>query len=313
MSNSTTTLPAMALRSMQPIQNILCYIYAFLAAMSLATLVYLVKFITFDETLSLGTELRWRTVANKFNVTLAIANIALIGYYVFEAVHLFDDDSGTSLYAVAAYICLSSLQACLMWYTWLRGEAIFDIVLPGLPPFMKVMVPVATLVLYIPPVISLIAVFLSSNIILKSIYRIMTAVSGLLLFVFDVIVCVSFSIYLRKAMETVALLKTDQARFRITCFYGLITSFFEGIAICGYVFALTRASVLQYQIIMAVVRVFMICGFTSLVLLKVALHRQKEAAKAARGQSAVHSSFSDRVSSIPRSNPYLHYAAVEVK
>ncbi|KAI8845090.1 MEKHLA domain-containing protein [Chytriomyces cf. hyalinus JEL632] len=306
MSNTNATASALAFGSMQPTLNILCDIYGFLAAASLVTLIYLVKFIAFDETLSLGTKLTWRAVSNKFNVTLLIGEVSLIGYYAFEAVHLYDDESRTSLYAVAAYICLANLQACLMWYTWLRGEAIFDIVLPGLPPFMKVMVPAATVFLYIPSVISVIAAFMGSNNILKSIYRIMTAVSGLLLLLFDVIVCVSFSIYLRKAAETVALLKSDQTRFRITCFYGLITSFFEGVAICGYVFALTRASVMQYQIVMAVVRVFMICGLMSLVLLKVALHRQKEAAKAVRVHSALHSSHS---SSVPRSNSHIHYVA----
>ncbi|KAJ3231326.1 hypothetical protein HDU78_007766 [Chytriomyces hyalinus] len=233
MSTTNATVPALAFGSVQPALNILCYIYALLAATSLVTLFYLVKFIAFDETLSLGTKLTWRAVSNKFNVTLLIGEISIFGYYTFEAVHLYDEESGTSLYAVAAYICLANLQACLMWYTWLRGEAIFDIVLPGLPPFMKVMVPAATVFLYIPSAISVIAAFMDPNTTLKSIYRIMTAVSGLLLFLFDMIVCVSFSIYLRKATETVALLKSDQVRFRITCLYGLITSFFEGVAICG--------------------------------------------------------------------------------
>ncbi|KAJ3250590.1 hypothetical protein HDU77_006500 [Chytriomyces hyalinus] len=310
MSTTNATASALAFGSMQPALNILCNIYVSLAAVSLVTLLYLIKFIAFDETLSLGTKLTWRAVSNKFNVTLLIGEVSIIAYYAFEAVHLYDDESRTSLYAAAAYICLANLQACLMWYTWLRGEAIFDIVLPGLPPFMKVMVPAATVFLYIPSVISVIAVFMGSNSILKSIYRIMTAVSGLLLLLFDIIVCVSFSIYLRKAAETVARLKSDQTRFRITCFYGLITSFFEGVAICGYVFALTRASVIQYQIVMAVVRVFMICGLMSLVLLKVALHRQKEAAKAARVHSALHSSHS---SSVPRSTSHSHYVAVEIK
>ncbi|KAI8824750.1 hypothetical protein BJ741DRAFT_632752 [Chytriomyces cf. hyalinus JEL632] len=203
---------------MQPALNIFCSAYACLAAMSLVTMLYLVKFIAFDETLSLGTKLTWRAVFNKFNVTLLIGEVSLIGYYAFEAVHLYDDESDTSLYAVAAYICLANLQACLMWYTWLRGGAIFDIVLPALPPFMKVMVPAATVFLYIPSVISVIAAFMGSNTVLKSIYRIMTAVSGLLLFLFDVIVCVSFSIHMRKATETVALLKSDETRFRKTCF-----------------------------------------------------------------------------------------------
>ncbi|KAI8845089.1 hypothetical protein BJ741DRAFT_586944 [Chytriomyces cf. hyalinus JEL632] len=182
-----------------------------------------------------------------------------------------------------------------MWYTWLRAEAIFDIVFPKLLPVMTIMVPVATVVLYVPFVVAVIGAVIGSTSVLTAVSHLTVAVSSLLLLLFDVIVCVTFSVYLRKANATIGLLHAENDRFQITCFYGLVTSLFEGLSVFGYVFALTRVSFLEYQTIMVVVRALVLCGYCMLVLLKVALHRQKEARRAVRTVSTGHSTYSSRL------------------
>ncbi|KAJ3239349.1 hypothetical protein HDU78_002863 [Chytriomyces hyalinus] len=295
------TAPIALTRSIHPTLNILSYTYVCLASLSLAVLLYLVKFVILDETLSLGNKLTWRAVSNKFNIALLIGNVSITAYYALEVVTIFDDPRITSLCGAAAYFCFAGLQTCLMWYTWLRAEAIFDIVFAKLLPFMRIMIPAATVVLYVPSVVAVIAAVTGSSSVLTAVSHLTIAVSSLLLLLFDIIVCVSFSLYLRKANATVGLLDAQNDRFRITCFYGLVTSLFEGLSVFGYVFALTRVSFLEYQTIMVVVRALVLCGYSTLVLLKVALHRQKEGRRAVRTISTGHSTYSSRFSSLPRS------------
>ncbi|KAJ3224852.1 hypothetical protein HDU81_008286 [Chytriomyces hyalinus] len=288
-------------RSFHPTLYILSYIYICLAVLSLAVLLYLIKFIIHDETLFLGNKLTWRGVSNKFNVALMIGNVSIGIYYALEVSAILDDPRITSFCGAGAYFCFAGLQTCLMWYTWLRAEAIFDIVFPKLLPFMRIMVPAATVVLYVPSVVALTAAITGTSSVLTVVSHLTVAVSSLLLLVFDVIVCVSFSLYLRKANATVGLLHADNDRFRITCFYGLVTSFFEGLSVFGYVFALTRVSYMEYQTIMVVVRALVLCGFCTLVLLKTALHRQKEARRTVRTTSTGQNTYSSRFSSLHRS------------
>ncbi|KAJ3231518.1 hypothetical protein HDU81_003703 [Chytriomyces hyalinus] len=296
---SNAPIPAADIRSIHPTLYILSYVYILYVTLLLAVLAYLIKFIIIDETLSQGTKLTWKAVSNKFNTALLIGNIFIIGYVSFEVSSVFDDAQKTSLSGVGAFFCFAGLQTCLTWYTWLRGEAIFDIVFPRLLPSMRATVFVGTIVLYVPPIVALIGVFVEANAVLTRVSQVTIAVSGLVLSTFDLAVCLSFVMYLRQADTSPQLLNSDNDRFRITCFYGLITSFFEGAAICGYAVALTRASTLEFQIMMVVVRGFVFCGHVTLVLLKVALHRQKEALRASKANSTLLGSQSRRTSNLP--------------
>ncbi|KAI8845088.1 hypothetical protein BJ741DRAFT_586941 [Chytriomyces cf. hyalinus JEL632] len=276
--------------------HILSDIYVFLAAVSLFVLFYLVKFIIIDETLSQGVKLTSRAIFNKFNTAISGGGLFLMGYYAFEAVAVLQGRSITTAYSLGAHACLAGIQFCYMCYTWLRGEAIFDITNPRLLPFLRIMIRVSPLVLLTPSIVALIILLRGPSETLTLVSNVTFATSAFLVSSFDGVVCMSFSIYLRKSDTTTELLQADNSRFRITCFYGLVTTSFEVVTIFGTLFAVTRASNLEYQIVMVAVRAFLMCGYGSLVLLKVALHRQK----VARATLTLQGTQNSRFSSTPR-------------
>ncbi|KAJ3224853.1 hypothetical protein HDU81_008287 [Chytriomyces hyalinus] len=279
---------------------ILSDIYVFLAAVSLVELLYVVKFIIIDETGSQGIKLTLRAVSNKFNAAITLGGLSLMGYYTFEAGTVLPGKSITSVYALGAHVSLAGVQFCYMRYTWLRGVAIFDITNSRLLPFLRLMIRLSPLVLFTPSIVALVILLGGPSDTLTLVSNATFATSAFLVCSFDCVVCISFTIYLRKSDATTELLQADNSRFRITCFYGLVTTTFEVVTICGTLFAVTRGSNMEYQIVMVAVRTFLLCGYTSLVLLKVALHRQKEALKVLRTTLTFQGTLNSRFSSTPR-------------